>query len=50
MVSDGQATLQGLSLIPHLTSVAAALYRSDVINAPRPRPAELVRAMMQSIG
>ena len=32
MVPDGQATLQGLSSIPHLTSVAAALYRSGVIN------------------
>ncbi|EJK54254.1 hypothetical protein THAOC_26142 [Thalassiosira oceanica] len=32
MVPDGHAALQGLSSIPHLTSVAAGFYRSDVIN------------------
>ncbi|EJK53678.1 hypothetical protein THAOC_26831 [Thalassiosira oceanica] len=33
MVPDGHAALQGLSLIPHLTSVAADFYRNDdVIN------------------
>ncbi|EJK73345.1 hypothetical protein THAOC_05037 [Thalassiosira oceanica] len=32
MVPNGHAALQGLSSIPHLTSVAAAFYRSDVIN------------------
>ena len=32
MVPDGHAALQGLSSIPHLTSVAAAFYRSDVIS------------------
>ncbi|EJK59515.1 hypothetical protein THAOC_20250 [Thalassiosira oceanica] len=32
MVPDGHAVLQGLSSIPHLTSVAAGFYRSDVIN------------------
>ena len=32
MVPDGYAALQGLSSIPHLTSVAAGFYGSDVIN------------------
>ncbi|EJK45883.1 hypothetical protein THAOC_35480, partial [Thalassiosira oceanica] len=32
MVLDGHAALQGLSSIPHLTSVAAGFYRNDVIN------------------
>ena len=32
MVPDGHATLQGLSSIPHLTSVAAGIHGSDVIN------------------
>ena len=32
MVPDGHAALQGLSSIPHLTSVAAGFYGSDVIN------------------
>ncbi|EJK68402.1 hypothetical protein THAOC_10421 [Thalassiosira oceanica] len=32
MVPDGHVALQGLSSIPHPTSVAAGFYRSDVIN------------------
>ena len=32
MVPDGHAALQGLSSIPHLTSVAAGFYGSDFIN------------------
>ena len=32
MVPDGHAALQGLSSIPHLTSVAAGFYRNAVIN------------------
>ena len=32
MVSDGHAALQGLSSIPHLTSVATGFYRTDCIN------------------
>ncbi|EJK75497.1 hypothetical protein THAOC_02774, partial [Thalassiosira oceanica] len=32
MVPDGHAALQGLSSIPHLTSVATGFYRNDVIN------------------
>ena len=32
VVSDGHAALQGLSSIPHLTSVADGFYRNDVIN------------------
>ncbi|EJK64251.1 hypothetical protein THAOC_15034 [Thalassiosira oceanica] len=31
MVPDGHAALEGLSLIPYLTSVAAGFYRNDVI-------------------
>ena len=46
MVPDGQATLQGLSLIPHLTSVAAALYRNGVINGSEISVGR-ARAMMQ---
>ena len=30
MVPDGHAALQGLSSIPHLTSVAAGFYRNDI--------------------
>ncbi|EJK66687.1 hypothetical protein THAOC_12368 [Thalassiosira oceanica] len=32
MVPDGHAALQGLSSIPHPTSVAAGFYRNAVIN------------------
>ena len=32
MVPDGRAVLHGLTLIPHLTSLAANFYRSDVPN------------------
>ena len=45
MVPDGHAALQGLSSIPHLTSVAAGFYRSDVINGSE-TSAGRARAMM----
>ncbi|EJK47158.1 hypothetical protein THAOC_34147 [Thalassiosira oceanica] len=45
MVPDGHAALKGLSSIPHLTSVAAAFYRSDVINGSE-TSADRARAMM----
>ena len=45
MVPDGHAALQGLSSIPHLTSVAAVFYRSDVINGSE-TSAGRARAMM----
>ena len=45
MVPDGHATLQGLSSIPHLTSVAAAFHGSDVINGSE-TSAGRARAMM----
>ena len=48
MVPDGRATLQGLSSIPHLTSVAAALYRCGVINGSE-TSAGRARAMMHCI-
>ena len=32
MVPDGHATLQGLSSISHLTSVAAGFHGSDIFN------------------
>ena len=32
MVPDGHAALQGLSSIPHLTSVVTGFYGSDIIN------------------
>ncbi|EJK54674.1 hypothetical protein THAOC_25678 [Thalassiosira oceanica] len=45
MVPDGHAALQGLSSIPHLTSVAAAFYRSDIISGSE-TSAGRARAMM----
>ena len=45
MVPDGHTALQRFSLIPHLTSVAASLYRSDVINGSE-TSAGPARAMM----
>ncbi|EJK69299.1 hypothetical protein THAOC_09455, partial [Thalassiosira oceanica] len=45
MVPDGHAALQGLSLIPNLTSVAAGFYRSDVVNGSE-TPAGRFHAMM----
>ncbi|EJK51476.1 hypothetical protein THAOC_29345 [Thalassiosira oceanica] len=45
MVPDGHAAQQGLSSIPHLTSVAAAFYRSDVISGSE-TSAGRARAMM----
>ena len=45
MVPDGHAALQGLSSIPHLTSIAAAFYRSDVISGSE-TSAGRARAMM----
>ena len=32
MVRDGQAALQRLSSLPHITSVAASLHRSGIID------------------
>ncbi|EJK52720.1 hypothetical protein THAOC_27974 [Thalassiosira oceanica] len=45
MVPDGHAALQGLSSIPHLTSVAAGFYRNDVINGSKTSAGQ-TRAMM----
>ncbi|EJK73082.1 hypothetical protein THAOC_05316 [Thalassiosira oceanica] len=45
MVPDGHAALQGLSSIPHLTSVAAGFHRSDVINGSETSAGQ-ARAMM----
>ena len=45
MVPDGHAALQGLSSIPHPTSVAAGFYRNAVINGSG-TSAGRVRAMM----
>ncbi|EJK73449.1 hypothetical protein THAOC_04926, partial [Thalassiosira oceanica] len=45
MVPDGHAALQGLSSIPHLTSVATGFYRNDVINGSE-TSAGRARAMM----
>ena len=46
MVPDGHAALQGLRLIPpHLTSVAAGFYGSDVIKGSE-TSADRARAMM----
>ncbi|EJK58588.1 hypothetical protein THAOC_21276 [Thalassiosira oceanica] len=41
----GHAALQRLSSIPHLTSVAAGFYRSDVLNGPK-TSADRARATM----
>ena len=47
MVPDGHAALQGLSSIPHLTSVAAGFYGSEVINGSETSAAaDRARAMM----
>ena len=45
MVPDGHAALQGLSSIPHLTSVAAGFHGSDIIKGSE-TSAGLARAMM----
>ena len=45
MVPDGHAALQGLSSIPHLTSVAAGFHGRDVINGSE-TSAGRARAMM----
>ena len=45
MVPDGHAALQELSSIPHLTSVGAGFYRSDVINGSETSAVQ-ARAMM----
>ncbi|EJK75685.1 hypothetical protein THAOC_02587 [Thalassiosira oceanica] len=45
MVPDGHAALQGLKSIPHLTSVAAGIHGSDVINGSK-TSAGRARAMM----
>ena len=45
MVPDGHAALQGLSSIPHLTSVVAAFYRSDIISGSE-TSADRARALM----
>ena len=43
---DTRRLLQGLSSIPHLTSVAAGFYGSDVINGSETSAAGRARAMM----
>jgi len=50
MVPDRQAKLQGLSSIPHLTSVAAALYRSGVIKGSETSAGRARAMMLQRIG
>ncbi|EJK47333.1 hypothetical protein THAOC_33953 [Thalassiosira oceanica] len=45
MVPGGHTALQGLSLVPHLTSIAAGFYGSDVINGSE-TSAGRARAMM----